>query len=302
MSQYLWPIAYTLFIWWFSTGVILYLNGLPRWTFKWTMGGTTFVLLMALVGLGATRDDTRITGAYLAFTFGLLVWAWQEVAFLLGYVTGPRRTECPADATGWRRARFAFMAVMHHELALVMLGAAVLAATWGGTNQTGLWTFLILWVMRQSAKLNVFLGVRNLNEGFLPDHLKYLQTYFTRRPMNRLFPISVIASTLVAALVWQEANLADKDAFDITALTFAAMLLTLAVLEHWFLVLPLPFEALWNWGLRSRTRGGIHKPSATDGNQALQSLPVVAEEAGKSDASVSKSVGAGITHTGCISY
>ena len=26
----------------------------------------------------------------------------------------------------------------------------------------------------------------------------------------------------------------------------------LAVLEHWFLVLPLPSEALWSWGLRSR--------------------------------------------------
>lgn len=252
MSAYLLPIVYTLFIWWFSTGVILFLNGLPRWTFKWTMLGTSFVLVMALIGLVVTRDDTRITGAYLAFTCGLLVWAWQEVAFLLGYVTGPRRTDCPAESTGWRRAGYAFMAVLHHEVALVVLGAAVLAATWGGPNQTGMWTFLILWVMRQSAKLNVFLGVRNLNEGFLPVHLKYLQTYFTRRPMNRLFPVSVIASTVVAALIWQEARMLGIDSFDATSLTFAATLLTLAVLEHWFLVLPLPAEALWNWGLRSR--------------------------------------------------
>ena len=252
MSQYVLPILYTLFIWWFSTGVILFLNGLPRWTFKWTMLGTSFVLVMALIGLVVTRDDTRTTGAYLAFTCGVLVWAWQEVAFLLGYVTGPRRTDCPADSTGWRRAGYAFMAVLHHELALVVLGAAVLTATWGGPNQTGMWTFLILWVMRQSAKLNVFLGVRNLNEGFLPTHLKYLQTYFTRRPMNRLFPVSVIASTVVAALIWREAGAVGVDSFDAASLTFAATLLTLAVLEHWFLVLPLPSEALWNWGLRSR--------------------------------------------------
>ncbi|HOX68580.1 MAG TPA: putative photosynthetic complex assembly protein PuhE [Burkholderiaceae bacterium] len=262
MSQYVLPVTYTLFVWWFSTGVILYLNGLPRWTFKWTMVGTTFVLVMALIGLVATRDDTRTTGAYLAFTFGLLVWAWQEVAFLLGYVTGPRRSDCPTGSTGWRRARFAFMAVMHHELALVVLGAAVLAATWGGANQTGMWTFLILWVMRQSAKLNVFLGVRNLNEGFLPDHLKYLQTYFTRRPMNRLFPVSVISSTIVAALIWQEASVLGLDAFDATSLTFAATLLTLAVLEHWFLVLPLPSEKLWDWGLRSRSPEVADQPPA----------------------------------------
>ena len=252
MSQYALPLIFTLFIWWFSTGAILFLNGLPSRTFKWTMLGTSVVLVAALAGLGLTRDDTTVSGAYLAFTSGVMVWAWQEVAFLLGYVTGPRRTPCPPESSGWERAGYAFMAVMHHELALVGLGLAVVALTWGGENPTGLWTFMILWVMRQSAKLNVFLGVRNLNEGFLPGHLKYLQTYFTRRAMNRLFPVSVIVSTVVAAMIWQAATANGITAFDATALTFAATMLTLAVLEHWFMVLPLPFEVMWNWGLKSR--------------------------------------------------
>ena len=252
MTQYALPLIFTLFIWWFSTGAILFLNGLPSRTFKWTMLGTSVVLVAALAGLGLTRDDTTVSGAYLAFTSGVMVWAWQEVAFLLGYVTGPRRTPCPPESSGWERAGYAFMAVMHHELALVGLGLAVVALTWGGENPTGLWTFMILWVMRQSAKLNVFLGVRNLNEGFLPIHLKYLQTYFTRRAMNRLFPVSVIVSSVVAAMIWQAATVAGITAFDATALTFAATLLTLAVLEHWFMVLPLPFEVMWNWGLKSR--------------------------------------------------
>ena len=252
MLQYALPVLFTLFIWWFSTGVILYLDGLPRRTFKWTMLGFTAVLALALGGLSASSADATEAGAYCAFTCGLLVWAWQEVAFLLGYVTGPRRTACPLGATGWRRARYALQAVLHHELALVVLALAVLAATWGGLNQTGLWTFMILWTMRQSAKLNVFLGVRNLNEGFLPDHLKYLQSYFMRRPINALFPISVTGSTLVAVALWQRAAAGGADAFASTSLSLCAGLLSLAVLEHWFLVLPLPFEALWNWGLRSR--------------------------------------------------
>jgi putative photosynthetic complex assembly protein 2 len=252
MTQYALPLIFTLFIWWFSTGAILFLNGLPSRTFKWTMLGTSVVLVAALAGLGLTRDDTSVSGAYLAFTSGVMVWAWQEVAFLLGYVTGPRRTPCPPESSGWQRAGYAFMAVMHHELALVGLGLAVVALTWGGENPTGLWTFMILWVMRQSAKLNVFLGVRNLNEGFLPIHLKYLQTYFTRRAMNRLFPVSVIVSSVVAAMIWQAATATGITAFDATALTFAATMLTLAVLEHWFMVLPLPFEVMWNWGLKSR--------------------------------------------------
>jgi len=271
MTPYLGPILFTLFVWWFSTGVILYLDGLPRRTFKATLGAATLLLALALVGLYATRDDTRITGAYLAFTCGVLVWAWQEIAFLLGVVTGSRRVPLPPGTSGWRRFAYALQAVLHHELALLALFVAVLAATWGGDNQVGLWTYVILWVMRQSAKLNVFLGVRNLNEGFLPPHLAYLQTYFRRAPSNSLFPLSVLASTVVAALLWQAALADGIDAASAAGLVFAATLLSLAVLEHWFLVLPLPSQRLWDWGLRSRRRA-----CAAPGDGLEPTVPVVA--------------------------
>jgi putative photosynthetic complex assembly protein 2 len=252
MLLYLLPIGYTLFAWWFSTGAILYLNGLPRWTHPWTMLSATVLLGIALVGLGASRDDTRVTGAYLAFTCTLLVWAWQEIAFLLGYVTGPRRSPCPDGSAGWRRAGYALQTLLHHELALVVLAFAVIATTWGGRNPTGIATFMIFWVMRQSAKLNVFLGVRNLSEEFLPAHLKYLQTYFRRAPMNALFPVSIALSSWLAVLLWQSAAAQGIRDFEATALTFSGTLLSLAILEHWFMVLPLPSQLLWRWGLRSR--------------------------------------------------
>ena len=40
-------------------------------------------------------------------------------------------------------------------------------------------------------------------------------------------------------------------------------LLSLAIIEHWFLVLPLPFDRLWQWGLRSReaTHTATHPPA-----------------------------------------
>lgn len=252
MLQYTLPVLFTLFLWWFSTGVILYLNGLPRWTFRWTMVGATMLLALSLVGLYATADDTRPSAAYIAFLCALLVWAWQEVAFLLGYVTGSRRSPLPEGAVGWRRTLYAVQAVLHHEIALVVLGVTVIALTWGGSNPTGLWTFMILWIMRQSAKLNVFLGVRNLAEDFLPSHLRYLQSYFRRRPMNSLFPVSVITATLFAIEVWRAAFAYDVSNFEATALTFAGTLLSLAILEHWFMVLPLRFERLWQWALGSR--------------------------------------------------
>jgi len=272
MSQLAPPVLATLFIWWFSTGVILYLDGLPQRTFKWTMLGASTTLGLALAGLAASGQDTSVAGAYCAFTCAILVWGWQEVAFLLGYVTGPRRTACPEGSHGWRRAGFAFQTVLHHEVALVILALAVLAVTWDAPNQTGWWTFVILWTMRQSAKLNVFLGVRNLNEGFLPPHLKYLRTYFTRSGMNPLFPVSIAVSTMLVIPVWQAAMASGATAAEVTSQSLLGALLSLAILEHWFLVLPLPSEALWKWGLRSRPAGAA-LPAATETSRVVPLAP-----------------------------
>jgi putative photosynthetic complex assembly protein 2 len=105
-----------------------------------------------------------------------------------------------------------------------------------------------------SAKLNVFLGVRNLNEQWLPVHLKYLHSYFRCRPANVLFPVSVLGSTGLAVAAWRAATDVDATAFQGVAASFAATLLTLATLEHVLMVLPLSADALWGWAWRSRVR------------------------------------------------
>lgn len=253
--QHGWPALYTLLLWWLSTGVILYLNGLPRPTHKWTMAAATVLLALALVTVAATARHTGVADAYLSFTAALAVWAWQEVGFLLGYVTGPRRSACPAQARGWARAGHAVMAILYHELALVVLAGAVLALSWGQPNQVACWTFGVLWLMRLSAKLNVFLGVRNLNEQFLPDHLRYMHSYFRQRPGNAWFPVSVVVVTALAVVAWRQALQPGQGAFGTAAHSLVAMLLSLALLEHWFMVLPLPSDKLWTWGLRSRNAG-----------------------------------------------
>jgi putative photosynthetic complex assembly protein 2 len=243
---------FTVFIWWFSTGVILYLNGMQRSTHKWTMLCATLVLIAALIALRSTANVTEVWAAYCAFTSAVLVWAWQEIGFLLGYVTGARKTECPQGARGWKRFGFAAEAVLYHELALIVLAALIWLVTFEGTNQIGLWTYLVLWAMRQSAKLNIYFGVRNLNEGFLPQHLKYMQSYFVRKPMNAFLPVSVLASLVIAVPLWQSVYTAGPGSFEAIGLALIATLFSLAILEHLFLVIPLPFEALWRWGLRSR--------------------------------------------------
>jgi putative photosynthetic complex assembly protein 2 len=251
---------YTVFVWWFSTGVILYLNGLPKPSFKWSMSVATLVLAAALYALQMTSTITEPWAAYCAFTSAVLVWAWQEMGFLLGYVTGTRKTDCPLGARGWKRFGFAAETILYHELALVVLALLVWLMTYGGDNQVGLWTYLVLWAMRQSAKLNVYFGVRNLNEEFLPQHLKYLQTYFTRKPMNVFLPFSVMVATAVVVPIWQAVAASPAGGFSAVGLTLVAMLLALAILEHFFLVVPLPFEALWKWGLRSRVANPTSSP------------------------------------------
>jgi putative photosynthetic complex assembly protein 2 len=51
------PALYALFLWWLSTGVILYLDRLPRRTFRWSMLGATALAAAALYGLAAGADD-----------------------------------------------------------------------------------------------------------------------------------------------------------------------------------------------------------------------------------------------------
>jgi putative photosynthetic complex assembly protein 2 len=250
MDLYVLPVLFTLFVWWFSTGVIVWLNRRRAVLRLWTMVGATAMAAAAIGGLWVSSRTTTVASAYCAFTCVILIWAWQEIGFLSGYVTGPRRTAATPAIAGWARAREAFATVMHHEFALLVLGGAVLAATWDQPNATGWWTFVVLWVMRQSAKLNLFLGVRNLYEGFLPPHLGYLHTYFRREPMNPLFPLSVLASTAVVVPLWLAAGRA-ADPATAAGLSLVGTLLALAILEHWFLVLPLPSENLWKWATRS---------------------------------------------------
>lgn len=252
MTQYLAPVAFTLFVWWFSTGAIIYAGGLPRHSFRWSMLGASAILGGAFFGLAFTRDATTVAGAYTAFTCAVMVWGWQEVGLLLGFITGPRRAPCPPGCRGRRRLGYALQTILYHEYALLALAIVVFAVTAGGDNLIGLWTFAVLWTMRQSAKLNLFLGVRNLGEKLLPEHLRYLESYFARKAINPLYPFSIAASTTVAVLLWRGALDPRADAFEVTGYTLVATLMTLAIVEHLFMVLPLPADALWNWGLRSR--------------------------------------------------
>lgn len=264
MSTFGLPVLYVLLMWWVSTGVVLYLDGLPRRTHYWSLLGATAVALVALYGLTLSSTEVSVSGAFVAFTGAVLVWGWLELSFLTGIVTGPRKHSCAENCAGWRHFLHAVEAILYHELALIGGAALIAVATWDRPNEVGVWTFLILWGMRASAKLNLFLGVRNLSEEFLPEQLQYLKSFFSCKPMNLLFPVSVTVSTVIGTLLLQVALADDATAFEVAAFTLLATLMGLAVLEHWFLVLPVPANELWRWGLRSRTMDKRFKARRAD--------------------------------------
>ena len=71
--------------------------------------------------------------------------------------------------------------------------------------------------------------------------------------MNLLFPVSVTVSTLLTALLLRRALLEEAGTFEAAGTSLLASLMVLAVLEHWFLVLPLPSSRLWRSFLRYRS-------------------------------------------------
>jgi putative photosynthetic complex assembly protein 2 len=281
MATYALPILYTLLLWWASTGVILYLDGLDRRTFIWSMTGATVLLGISLWGAALTGSISTASGAYLAFACGLGAWGWQLVSFYMGYLTGPRKTACEADLTGFRRFVEAVRTSLYHELTICLTAVVLIALTRGQANQMAIWTFVVLWWMHQSAKLNVYFGVPNLGEELLPDHLHYLRGFMTRRPMNLLFPVSVTVSTIIAVLLVEKAAAHDATPFEVAGFTMLATLTVLAIAEHWFLVAPISTNALWQFGVKgSSKRGEFADPEAfTDANAIEDRQEMVEEKA-----------------------
>ncbi len=241
------PVLFVVAAWFVATGVVITLDRLPRRTFGWSLGGAGVVAVASLWLARSVATDATPRGAYLGFAAALGVWGWHEMSFLMGVVTGPRREALPRGVTGWARFRMAAATLIWHEIALAATAVGMLALTWGQPNQIAAFAFAILFVMRVSAKLNIFLGVPNLTVDFLPAHLGYLKSYFRIAVFNRLFPVSVGVASVAALLLAEAAAVASPATA--AGLTMLAMLAGLGCLEHWFLVLPFRDAALWRWAM-----------------------------------------------------
>jgi putative photosynthetic complex assembly protein 2 len=240
-------VAFAGVIWWASTGAILMLTSCADHTYRWSMLTSVFAAIFALFLVVSSSAAASREGVLIAFVAAIVLWGTIEMAFLMGYVVGPRRERCPNHASGWRRFKVSAAALAYHEIALAAVLVLLAFLVHGAPNQMAFQLFALLWAMRLSTKLNIFLGVSNANENFLPPRISYLASYFRRAPMNSLFPLSVTAVTAYVIVLFGQALKADATPYDAASAALLATFATLALLEHWLLVLPVPSMALWPW-------------------------------------------------------
>jgi putative photosynthetic complex assembly protein 2 len=250
MSGALIAIMAAIFLWWFSTGVILLavrkadrsgrhlqtvVAGLPL-----LVGG------IWAVGLSLTKAD--VAGVYLGFLGALAIWGWIELAFLAGVVTGPMRNDCLPGMSGKPRFFRAFATVAHHELLLTVGLLGLVLASGGAENRMAVATYLILYLARILAKLNLFFGVPRINMEFVPQQLLHLKSYFRRGPVTLAFPVAITVLTALLALCSERLWFAGSE-MTVVGYGLLTALAALALLEHWLMVIPLPDAKLWRWML-----------------------------------------------------
>lgn len=261
MIDYLLALSTVTLAWWISTGLVLLLNRLgPTWQ-RTSLLAVTALVFISLLYLPGRSEDRSASGALLGFGQGLVIWAWLEMTYLMGVITGPRKIPCPPDSSTALRFWLGLQTSLYHEISVLLMVALVLILAGDGPNQVAAATCVSLWLMRWSAKLNLFLGVRNYNSEWFPAHLQYLDSYTRRAPMNLLFPVSVTVGTAVAVVLLTQA-MASSDPFVRSAHLLVSALLSLAVLEHWFLMYPFGESALWRWALAPAS-SEVHDPEAT---------------------------------------
>ncbi len=253
--SFLLPVLFVALLWWASTVLLLHRTLLPKASYFRTLAGTFVLAVAGFAAVILTRDTATAMAAGISFAGALAVWALLEASYLLGFVTGPRARACPAGVTEFERFGYGVRASLYHELTLVAAAALLGVLVLGAANTVAFWTFVALWLMRWSTKLNIFLGVRNLHGEFWPSHLQYLKSYARERPMNTLFPWSLLLIVAACAVCLFEA-IAAVDGFARTSSVLLGSILLLGLAEHLFLMLRISDDLLWRPATRPRRGAG----------------------------------------------
>lgn len=244
--SYIVPMLFVVAAWWLGTGIVLYLQR------RLEQPGASLALWLSVAGLSAlmllweAAADHSHWHSYAGLVAATVLWGCIELSYYCGLIGGTHKNPCPESCTTRTRFRLALGASLWHELSVVATGLIVIALLWDAVNPTGLYCFLVFWLMRWSAKLNLFFGVPNFSTEWFPQRLAHLHGYIRRAPVSIFFPLSVGLALLVA---WQllYAPAGDQEDSVVRLSTILpGVLMLLAVLEHLFMALPIADTRLWN--------------------------------------------------------
>jgi putative photosynthetic complex assembly protein 2 len=239
---------FAVFSWWLGTGAILWLVRLPASSFRWSMFGLSFLLGLSLWTAAISMRTHSVTNVYIGFVSVIAMWSWHEMAFLTGWLAGPRRVALDNGLQLKRRFGQSVLAILYHELALLLNFAVLLVLQQGQPNHVALCTYALLWCMRLSAKLNLFFGVPQVGEHYLPVHLRYLGSYFKTGPVSPFFYLTMFLSTAIWS--WMVWSLHSGEVLMNTGWVLLSSLLGLAIVEHVLMVFALPLQRLWGWAMK----------------------------------------------------
>ena len=266
LSTTLGACVFAVFCWWLGTGAILWLVRLPVSTFRWSMFFLSFLLGLSLWTSAISMRSHSVLNAYIGFVSVIAMWSWHEMAFLTGWLTGPRRVVLGTGLNLRQRFVQSAQVLLHHELALLFNFGLLVAMQQGYPNHMALCTFALLWCMRLSAKLNLFFGVPFVGEQYLPLHLRYIGSYFKQAPITWCFYLTMGVSCVTWGwMVWEvQSGLVLVNA----AWVLLSSLLGLAIIEHLLMVFALPLQRLWGWAM-------VRSPYRRESSAAELPVPVV---------------------------
>lgn len=258
MAAWLAPVLAAVLAWWAGTIAVLVLgrigeraDGSPGRVDLLARSLAALSWVAAFVVVVVPSWHTTQWAAALSFGAGILLWGCLELSYFRGWITGPVKRACPPGVGIGRRFRLGVGTSLHHELTVLATAAMLFACEPEGIANPGVAAFVVLWLMRWSAKLNLFLGARNFNVEMLPTGLRYLGTYVHRAPMNPLWPVSVGGASLVLAGIVQRAIEYGVGGVPAFSLLLVATLLALAIIEHLLMVTPVTDRRLWAWAAPS---------------------------------------------------
>ncbi len=250
-------ISIAVLVWWISTGLVLFVvRRTEDETNDDNIRSTSFAMMSIMSVAAALGVALLVTskhmltplGSYMGFFGALLLWAWHEASFLSGMITGPRKGDCPTGVDQWGRFKAAWEAVRSHELAIAVTVLLLYWLMMDAVNTFGFWTFMLLWIMRISAKLIIFLGARNALSDMMPKRISHLKTYFDTTHTSFLFFVSVSLASLVFVLLCIGAYETGEPYVRVGHVLLASFM-ALAIVEHFILILPISDAALWSWAM-----------------------------------------------------